>query len=167
MTQPTCPLCSHPVLCYVRPGELYWYCRQCYQGTPLIEEINQAASLQNSSRSLVEHKQTDTALWQQVRQELERLDRVKDDFLNTIAYELRTLLTTMQMATQMLEIATHQNSVSVSEVTLSRIKLNQADYFEILNDACDQAAGLITHLLSGFSETDLRVFLMNPSEVTA
>ena len=74
--------------------------------------------------------------------ELEKLNRLKDDFLSTVSHELRTPISNIKMATQMLELA------------LSRLELLEANeanpvsrYFRILNDECQRESRLINDLL--------------------
>ncbi|MBW4473400.1 MAG: PAS domain S-box protein [Stenomitos rutilans HA7619-LM2] len=77
--------------------------------------------------------------------ELQRLNQLKDDFLNTVSHELRTPLTNIKMAVRMLE------------VTLSRAEhaalTNDLDtnstirYLQILNDQCERQTSLINDLL--------------------
>ena len=72
---------------------------------------------------------------------LEKLNRLKDDFLSTVSHELRTPMANIKMAAQMLEIV------------LRRDKLLDADagslprYFQILNSECQREIKLINDLL--------------------
>jgi signal transduction histidine kinase len=72
---------------------------------------------------------------------LERLNRLKDDFLSTVSHELRTPMANIKMAAQMLEIV------------LRRDKLLDADagslprYFQILHSECQREIKLINDLL--------------------
>lgn len=34
MNTPTCPCCSHTLLRHARSGEVYWFCRYCYEEMP-------------------------------------------------------------------------------------------------------------------------------------
>ncbi len=34
MYTPTCPCCSHTLLRHARSGEVYWFCRYCYEEMP-------------------------------------------------------------------------------------------------------------------------------------
>lgn len=36
MHTPTCPCCSHTLLRHARSGEIYWFCRHCYQEMPTL-----------------------------------------------------------------------------------------------------------------------------------
>jgi PAS domain S-box-containing protein len=72
---------------------------------------------------------------------LEKLNRLKDDFLSTVSHELRTPMANIKMAAQMLEIV------------LRRDKLLDADagslprYFQILHSECQREIKLINDLL--------------------
>lgn len=73
--------------------------------------------------------------------ELEKLHRLKDDFLNTVSHELRTPLASIKMATQMLELIWQQADGPTDKA--SRI----ARYLQILHDECEREIGLINDLL--------------------
>jgi signal transduction histidine kinase len=70
--------------------------------------------------------------------ELERLNQVKDEFLDTVSYELRVPISNMKLATQMLHVALDREVQSDS--TTYR-------YLQILQNECDREAGLIENLL--------------------
>jgi PAS domain S-box-containing protein len=77
-------------------------------------------------------------------EEMERLNQLKDDFLNTVSHELRTPLANMKMAIQMLEIVLDQNGI------LQRDDLptnRTVKYLEILRDQCNQELVLVNDLL--------------------
>lgn len=92
----------------------------------------------------------------QVR-ELERLNQLKNDFLSTVSHELRTPMSSIKMATQMLEVLLFQNQDCSSEQTglLSKPTIQQPAtgmqrvhrYFQILRDECDREIRLINDLL--------------------
>ncbi|MDX2100409.1 MAG: GAF domain-containing protein [Leptolyngbyaceae cyanobacterium bins.59] len=77
---------------------------------------------------------------QQQVQELERLNRLKDDFLSTVSHELRTPVCNMKLASQMLKaVLTH---------TSQDINLTKAgQYLQILQDECQREISLINDLL--------------------
>lgn len=66
-------------------------------------------------------------------QELEKLNRLKDDFLSTVSHELRTPVSNMRMAIQMLRIATSPE--------------RRDRYLDILQTECLREADLINDLL--------------------
>jgi PAS domain S-box-containing protein len=72
--------------------------------------------------------------------ELERLNRLKDDFLSTVSHELRTPMSNIKMATQMLEILLEQSGLLGAEANLTR-------YVQILKEEGQREMGLINDLL--------------------
>jgi CHASE2 domain-containing sensor protein/nitrogen-specific signal transduction histidine kinase len=90
--------------------------------------------LQTMARQLHATTQTQSA-------ELQRLDRLKDEFLSTISHELRTPIANIRMATQMLEVNLARMSDSARKSpTVER-------YVQILKEACQREASLINDLL--------------------
>lgn len=75
--------------------------------------------------------------------ELQKLNQLKDDFLNTVSHELRTPLANMKMAIQMLEIVLNQQEISTPNATPDRT----VRYLEILRDQCNQELVLVNDLL--------------------
>jgi PAS domain S-box-containing protein len=97
-------------------------------------------------------------------QELERLNRLKDNFLSTVSHELRTPMSSIKMATQMLEVLLFQpapnaalavrsqehRTTSVADLTNCSTSLDLQKiqrYFHILQDECDREIRLINDLL--------------------
>lgn len=110
-------------------------------------------------------------------EELERLNRLKDDFLSTVSHELRTPISSIKMATQMLEIlifgeeteeveensgeyqherlnAQGQSSMGNEALRSSTFCLSNLPdfqrmhrYFHILRDECDREIRLVNDLL--------------------
>ncbi|MEW5857623.1 MAG: ATP-binding protein [Cyanobacteriota bacterium] len=74
-------------------------------------------------------------------QELERLNQLKDDFLSTVSHELRTPMSSIKMATQMLEISLEPLGVFASDSNL----INR--YFKILQEEGQREISLINDLL--------------------
>ena len=74
-------------------------------------------------------------------EELERLNRLKDDFLSTVSHELRTPMSNIKMATQMLEVSLRPLGVFDSETD----PINR--YFNILREEGQREIGLINDLL--------------------
>ncbi len=66
-------------------------------------------------------------------EELEKLNRLKDDFLSTVSHELRTPLSNMKMAIQMLQIAS--------------LPKQQERYLKVLQTECDREVEMINNLL--------------------
>lgn len=73
--------------------------------------------------------------------ELERLSQVKDDFLSSISHELRSPMSTMRMAIQMLETSLHPEQLKDPGANPT------ARYFQILKDECQRETKLINDLL--------------------
>jgi signal transduction histidine kinase len=111
-----------------------------HQEIRLVQQVaNQCAIALRQSR-LYQTAQT------QVK-ELERLHRIKDDFLSTVSHELRTPMANIEMATQLLEM-------SLTDITLkSGSSLNSAPsdpverYLQILRDEAQREMALINNLL--------------------
>jgi PAS domain S-box-containing protein len=74
-------------------------------------------------------------------EELEKLNRLKDDFLSTVSHELRTPMSNIKVATQMLEIVLKQAGALDADST------KVARYFKILHEECQRETNLINDLL--------------------
>ncbi|MEB3360283.1 MAG: PAS domain S-box protein [Synechococcales bacterium] len=70
---------------------------------------------------------------------LERLNRLKDDFLSTVSHELRAPMTNIKMSSQMLAIQLPSLGVGTSS------SINR--YIQILQDECNREISLINDLL--------------------
>ena len=80
---------------------------------------------------------------------LQQLNQLKDDFLNTISHELRTPVTSMRMAIQMLGVCLSQQLNWTAEqdkpiAERSRI----AQYYQVLKEECDREIRLVNDLLN-------------------
>jgi signal transduction histidine kinase len=73
--------------------------------------------------------------------ELERLNRLKDDFLSTVSHELRTPMSNIKMAAQMLEVVLKQAGFLRGE------NPKASKYFQILQAECQREISLINDLL--------------------
>lgn len=78
-------------------------------------------------------------------QELETLNRLKDDFLSAVSHELRTPMTNMKMAILMLEIAVKK--VTLQEPIALDVPLKLDHYLTILKQECEREIQLINDLL--------------------
>jgi signal transduction histidine kinase len=79
---------------------------------------------------------------------LEKLNRLKDDFLSTVSHELRTPVANMNMAIQLLEITREQESKFISSTTNPTAEASNSErYFQILKDECEREMSLINDLL--------------------
>jgi len=80
--------------------------------------------------------------------ELEKLNRLKDDFLSTVSHELRTPMSNIKMATQMLEMLLFDAQANTSDAATPSPSLQRATrYFQILKDECQREINLINDLL--------------------
>jgi len=78
---------------------------------------------------------------QQQVQELERLNQLKDDFLSTVSHELRSPMSNIYMASQMLELFLNQyGAFEDSSNSAGR-------YFNILQTECRREISLVNNLL--------------------
>ena len=73
--------------------------------------------------------------------ELERLNRLKDDFLSTVSHELRSPMSNIKMAIQMLGVVLRQEGI------LEASSHKASRYFRILQDECRREISLINDLL--------------------
>lgn len=74
-------------------------------------------------------------------QELEHLNQLKDDFLSSVSHELRSPMSNIKMATQMLEISlTRMGALDDTSNAISR-------YFKILREESQREVNLINDLL--------------------
>jgi len=72
--------------------------------------------------------------------ELERLNCLKDDFLNTVSHELRTPVASIKMAAQLLEMKLNRSGLLEDDQQM-------AHYLKILQQECDREISLINDLL--------------------
>ncbi|WP_448564843.1 PAS domain S-box protein [Trichothermofontia sp.] len=85
--------------------------------------------------------------------ELERLNRLKDDFLSTVSHELRTPMANIKMATQMLGLLLSMKSAIADTDLPTTLHLDLAtrnriyQYFRILDQECQREISLISDLL--------------------
>jgi signal transduction histidine kinase len=116
--------------------------------------VNQAVTgFDDREISLVQHVATQCAialrqalLFQQSQAqvaELERLSQLKDDFLSTVSHELRSPLSNIKMAIQMLEVTLETESEPPPVLEES----NLGRYLQILKDECQREISLINDLL--------------------
>ena len=81
-------------------------------------------------------------------EELEKVNRLKDDFLSTVSHELRTPVSNMKMAIHMLAISLKQEREKFIEVFNSEAQKSKTSrYFQILHDECEREITLINDLL--------------------
>ena len=91
--------------------------------------------------------------------ELERLNRLKDDFLSTVSHELRTPMANIKMAVHMLDL-------TLRDLGMFKAQANPLDrYFQILKDECQREINLINDLLD-LALLDSQETVLNLSEVS-
>lgn len=73
--------------------------------------------------------------------ELEKLNRLKDDFLSTVSHELRTPMANIKLATQMLEVTLRRSNLLTPQTEAV------SKYFQILQEECQRETRLINDLL--------------------
>jgi signal transduction histidine kinase/DNA-binding response OmpR family regulator len=105
-----------------------------------ILEIRLVQQVANQCAIALRQARLYQAVEQQV-EELERLHLLKDDFLSTVSHELRSPISNIKLATQMLEVIL--KSTGILEDTSSKA----ANYFRILQDECHREIYLINDLL--------------------
>ncbi|MBE9182554.1 PAS domain S-box protein [Oculatella sp. LEGE 06141] len=83
--------------------------------------------------------------------ELQRLNTLKDDFLNTVSHELRTPISNMKMAIHMLKLAPESD--------------RRQQYLTILETQCAREASLINDLLD-LQRLDAQRYILQPEAIT-
>lgn len=86
--------------------------------------------------------------------EMEALDQLKDDFLSTISHELRSPITNIKVATQMLKLLLQQDQTNEDGKTQCRadseqakLKVKVGHYLLILEQECDREMNLLNNFL--------------------
>ncbi len=82
-------------------------------------------------------------------EELEGLNRLKDDFLSSVSHELRSPMSNIKMATEMLEMVLHAKTSSGNKLQVASDShiLNVDRYLQILKEECRRETDLINDLL--------------------
>lgn len=81
--------------------------------------------------------------------ELEKINRLKDEFLSTVSHELRTPMTNMKMGILMLDVALNrrQDQIQTSQPQIQLFDSKVTHYIEILRKECERESQLINDLL--------------------
>lgn len=77
--------------------------------------------------------------------ELQTINQLKDDFLNTVSHELRTPLTNIKMAVRMLEITLNQRGELTPEISAGSNPTVR--YLKVLSEQCNRQLSLVNDLL--------------------
>ena len=115
-----------------------------------ITEHKQVESWQNEQRHTIADAEVALIESQKVAQaqlEESALNRLKEEFLRNVSYELRTPVTNMKMAIQMLLIALNKEQNFFWEMTLQTKSSKVDRYLQILNNECDREINLINNFL--------------------
>ncbi len=144
----SCPIVdNHDIL-----GDL-WLFRQADQ-TFNDAEIRLVQQVANQCAIAIRQARLYEAAQAQVT-ELERLNQLKDDFLSTVSHELRTPVSSIKMATQMLEIMLFRQTSSgltegsdLTPITLTPQNLQRINqYLQVLQHESQREIELINNLL--------------------
>lgn len=103
------------------------------QDIRLVEQVANQCAIALRQARLYKAAQTQVA-------ELERLNRLKDDFLSTVSHELRTPIASMRMATQMIELTLDRAGLLDAHSPIVR-------YLQILQSECNREINLVNDLL--------------------
>jgi PAS domain S-box-containing protein len=79
--------------------------------------------------------------------ELERLHRLKDDFLSTVSHELRTPMSSIKMATDLLELQLQTLGIVPKDGSLEPASTPISRYLKVLKEEQQREISLITDLL--------------------
>ncbi len=124
-------------------------------GIPRFTPSGEFAGYVGCCVDISEHKSIELVLLQSEKEkqlqisEMQKLNRLKDEFLSTVSHELRTPLTNMKMAIQMLGIALNigRDASQGLQNTIQHKETKAARYFQILNNECEREINLITNFL--------------------
>lgn len=118
-------------------GDLWLYrpADTCFDQTEirLVQQVAEQAAIALRQSRL--HHTTQAQL-----EELARVSQLKDEFLSSLSHEFRTPISSIKMATQLLELHLTDQGVLKADSPTSR-------YFQILQDECQREINLINNLL--------------------
>ncbi|OLP18199.1 hypothetical protein BST81_13475 [Leptolyngbya sp. 'hensonii'] len=94
---------------------------------------------------------------------LERLNRLKDDFLSTISHELRTPISNIKLVSSLLALVINQEQPLGEDLVIAKGKQAQLlKYVRILQEECDRELRLIQDILD-LQHLEAGVFPLNPT----
>lgn len=109
----------------------------------VFRDIIERKEAERSRLTLARNQQLETQM-----AELERLNRLKDDFLSMVSHELRTPMTNIKMAVSMLELVLAQSGAFLPTTAQPSSDCSSAArYLQILKDECGREIELINNLL--------------------
>ena len=104
------------------------------QDIRLVQQVANQCAIALRQARLYEASQAQVA-------ELERLNQLKDDFLSTVSHELRTPISSIKMASQMLELTLQKAGLMDTD------RSSIARYLQILQGECNREINLVNDLL--------------------
>ncbi|WP_448561022.1 GAF domain-containing protein [Trichothermofontia sp.] len=116
-----------------------WLDRPCDQPFDTFE-VGLVQQIANECAIAIRQARLYEAAQSQVR-ELEKLNRLKDEFLKTISHELRTPIASINLATQTLDSILQQNELKKHQTTVKRL-------LQVLQEECQRESRLINDLLT-------------------
>ncbi len=116
-----------------------WLTRPCDRAFDAFE-VGLVQQIANECAIAIRQAWLYEASQSQVR-ELEKLNRLKDEFLKTVSHELRTPIASINLATQTLDSVLQQRDVEKHQVTVNRL-------LQVLQDECQRESRLINDLLT-------------------
>lgn len=123
-------------------GDLWLISQACHafgeQDIRLVQQVANQCAIALRQARLYQKAQTQV-------QELEKLNRLKDDFLSTVSHELRTPMSNIKLATHMLELTLQRSTLLQPEA--SELAGPLMKYLKILRDECEREIRLINDLL--------------------
>lgn len=108
----------------------------------VFRDITERKQAGESRRVLARNQQLEEQM-----AELERLNRIKDDFLSTVSHELRTPMANITMAVKMLELSLGRIRELLSATGEQIDTSATVRYLKILKDECGREINLIENIL--------------------